>query len=142
MKTHFDKLINMYGVAPVNDFYHPVMTIEEGKAEITITTSSKHFHAGHAVHGSVYFKMLDDAAFFAAQSVVEDVFVLTSQFNTYLIRPIFEEEIVAKGEIVSRTRSTIIAKSELWNKKGKLLATGQGTFAMSSWELNPSIGYK
>ena len=30
-----------------------------------------YFHALEAIHGSVYFKILDDAAFFAAQSVVK-----------------------------------------------------------------------
>jgi acyl-coenzyme A thioesterase PaaI-like protein len=37
-----------------------------------------HHHSIHAVHGSVYFKALDDAAFFAVNSLVEDVFVLTA----------------------------------------------------------------
>ena len=40
-----------------------------------------YFHALNAIHGSVYFKMLDDAAFFAAQSVVEDYMLLTANFN-------------------------------------------------------------
>jgi hypothetical protein len=30
------------------------------------------FHAAHAVHGSVYFKALDDAAFFAVASLVQE----------------------------------------------------------------------
>ena len=49
--------------------------------EIDLTISDKYFHALNAIHGTVYFKLLYDAAFFAANSVVKDVFVLTSSFN-------------------------------------------------------------
>jgi acyl-coenzyme A thioesterase PaaI-like protein len=38
--------------------------------------------------GSVYFKMLDDAAFFAVNSIVEDVFVYTVSLNVQLLRPV------------------------------------------------------
>ena len=37
-------------------------------------------HAAGAVHGSYYFKVLDDACYFAANSLVSDVFVLTVSF--------------------------------------------------------------
>ena len=36
------------------------------------------FHAAGAGHGTIYFKMLDDAAFYAANSMVEEQFVLTT----------------------------------------------------------------
>ncbi len=46
---------------------------------------------------SVYFKALDDAAFFAANSVVEDVFVLTTNFNIQLLRTVTEGTLIATG---------------------------------------------
>jgi uncharacterized protein (TIGR00369 family) len=142
MSEHYRKLERMYAGAPVNKFYGPITLIEDSKATITIKTEEKHFHAAGAAHGSIYFKMLDDAAYFAAQSVVPGVFVLTTQFNLHLIRPIFAEEITSTGTIISRTRSSIIAESTLKNKKGKILATGRGSFALSSISLSAEIGYK
>jgi len=68
-EEHYRKLENLYASAPINAFYLPVMHISEGAAEIEIEVSHKLFHAAHVVHGSVYFKMLDDAAFFAANSL-------------------------------------------------------------------------
>ncbi|MBL4704526.1 MAG: PaaI family thioesterase [Flavobacteriales bacterium] len=141
MNDHYRKLESMYAGAPINQFYHPDTTIEDSKATIVITTAEKHFHAAGAAHGSIYFKMLDDAAFFAAQSVVTDVFVLTTQFNIHLIRPIFAEKITSVGTIISRTKSSIIAESVLLNSKGKTLATGRGTFALSKIQLTEEIGY-
>ena len=141
MEEHFRKLEHMYSTAPVNQFYNPKMLVEDSKATISIVTESKHYHAANAVHGSIYFKMLDDAAFFAAQSAVTDVFVLTTQFNLYLVRPIFEEKITAEGVIISRTKTSIIAESKLLSEKGKILATGRGSFALGKTALTADIGY-
>lgn len=142
LEDHYRKLENMYSIAPVNEFYLPTMKVETNKATIEITTSKQHWHAANSTHGSIYFKMLDDAAFFAAQSSVVTVFVLTSQFNVHLLRPIFEEKITSVGRIITQTKNNIIAEAELFNEKGKLLATGRGNFALSRIPLSEDIGYK
>ncbi len=41
-----------------------------------------------AVHGAHYFLVWDNAAFFAANALVEDVFVLMISFTTGLTRPV------------------------------------------------------
>jgi uncharacterized protein (TIGR00369 family) len=130
-KEHYQKLENMYLAAPINKFYNPTITVEECTSEITITVKKAFFHAANAVHGSVYFKMLDDVAFFAVNSIVEDFFVLTGTFETKLLRPITEGKIVAKGLITSNWGNKFEAESELFNSKGKLVATGKGTFIKS-----------
>jgi len=132
----------MYLAAPINDFYNPLITVEECKSEITITVKETFFHAANAVHGSVYFKMLDDAAFFAVNSVVEDVFVLTGTFETKLLRPITEGKIVAKGIFVSNWGNKFEANAELFNEKGKLVATGKGTFIKSKILLSSIDSFK
>ena len=76
-EEHYRKLERMYLGAPVNRIFDPRIEIGEGKATVTIPIRSEFFHAAHAAHGMIYFKLLDDAAFFAVNSLVEDVFVLT-----------------------------------------------------------------
>ena len=66
--SHFKKLEKMYLAAPINEFYCPLIKITDSEATIEIEVTEKLFHSADAVHGSVYFKMLDDAAFFAANS--------------------------------------------------------------------------
>ena len=46
------------------------------------------FHAADAAHGTVYFKMMDDAAFYACNSLVTDRFLLTTAFNLLFTRPL------------------------------------------------------
>jgi len=59
----------MYAAAPINNFFLPKITVSEGESIIEIEITEKLHHAAGGVHGSVYFKMLDDAAFFAANSL-------------------------------------------------------------------------
>jgi uncharacterized protein (TIGR00369 family) len=141
-KEHYQKLENMYLSAPINKFYNPTIVVEECKSEITIIVKEDYFHAANAVHGSVYFKMLDDAAFFAVNSVVEDVFVLTGTFETKLLRPITEGKIAAKGLIVSNWGNKFEAEAELFNEKGKLVASGKGTFIKSKILLSSIDSFK
>ena len=45
------------------------------------------------LHGSVYFKMLDDAAWAASNTHVKDVFLFTYNFNVFLTKPVFKGNI-------------------------------------------------
>ena len=142
--SHFQKLERMYLKTKVNVEIFDTITakITEGEAEIGLTISDKYFHALDAIHGTVYFKLLDDAAFFAANSVVEDVFVLTSTFNLNLIRPVSEGKLKSIGKLRSQSKNLLIAESTLYNEEGKEIALGTGTFMKSRVALTPEIGYK
>lgn len=133
---HYRRLERLYLEAPTNAYYRPSLQIEEGRAEIVIPVRAEHFHAADAVHGSIYFKVLDDAAFFAANSVVTDVFVLTSSFQLDLLRPVSEGEIRAEGHLVHRTRRLLIAESKAWDSQGNLIARGSGSFMRSQIRLD------
>jgi uncharacterized protein (TIGR00369 family) len=139
---HFRKLERMYLGAPINRFYEPVIRISEGRAEITMPMKPDFFHAANAVHGSVYFKALDDSAFFAANSLVSDVFVLTVTYTVYLTRPITEGEMRASGRVVHRSKNLIIADAELLDSSDRQIARGSGTFMRSQIALSPAIGYE
>ncbi len=139
---HFRKLEHMYLGAPINAYFKPRIHIEEGTAEITIAIRKDFYHAAKAVHGVVYFKLLDDAAFFAANSLVEDVFVLTTSLTSYLVRPVTEGEMKAVGRVVHNSGRVIIADTEVFDNEGLLLARGTGTFIRGKTPLSEDIGYE
>lgn len=142
-EEHFRKLEWMYvHTAEINKFYQPKIDIGKGECEITIESDSKFFHAANAVHGSVYFKMLDDAGFFAANSLVQDVFLLTTSFHIHLMRPVIYGKLKAVGKVVSASRKSFIADAILFNENGKEISRGSGTFVKSDMKLNEEIGYK
>lgn len=142
MSEHFRKLERMYHDAPIHDFFDPTLTIEDGRATLELPVSEKYHHPAGGVHGTAYFKALDDAAFFAVNSLVEDVFVLTTQFNLHLTRPISEGQMTAVGEVVHDRPSQYIAEAVLRDEDGKQLGRGTGTFQRSNIELTPEIGYE
>ena len=141
-ESHYRKLERMYASAPVNEYYTPEMTVSKGHAEVVIAVRPDFFHAASAVHGSVYFKALDDAAFFAVNSLVDDVFVLTVSFNLYLTRPVSKGDIKATGRVVHRSRNLFVAESDLVDSRGRQIARGSGSFVRSTISLSPELGYE
>jgi len=141
---HFEKLQRMYLKANINTKIYDTTAckIESRKSTISLKVSEKYFHALGAIHGSVYFKLLDDAAFFAVNSIVEDVFVLTTSFNTNIIRPVNSGIITAIGEVKFVSKSLFIAESTLFNDHKKEIAFGTGYFVKSKIELSKEIGYE
>lgn len=134
----------MFLSANVNTHIYDTTTIEIGHetAEIGLDISEKYFHALGAIHGSVYFRLLDDAAFFAVNSIVEDVFVLTTSFNINITRPANQGRVTAVGKVKFKSRELFIAESSLYNEAGKEIAFGTGHFARSKVALTAEIGYQ
>ncbi len=140
-ETHFRKLEKMYLSAEFNKIFQPELTVSEGEAEVSFNAGPHLHHAGRAVHGSAYFKALDDAAFFAVNSVVEDVFVLTVTFNIQLLRPISEGRMIARGKVVNAGRTVWVADATLVDEQGRQLARGTGTFMRSKISLGDIAAY-
>jgi uncharacterized protein (TIGR00369 family) len=141
-KEHYRKLEHMYLSAPTNEYYAPEIHISEGQALVTIPVRRDFFHAADAVHGAVTFKLLDDSSFFAANSLVENVFVLTVSYNVYFIRPVSEGVMKATGKVVQASRRLIIAESVVVDSAGNEISRGSGTFMRSKINLTEEIGYK
>jgi uncharacterized protein (TIGR00369 family) len=141
-EDHFRRLETMYLGAPANEIYQPKIKIRKGAAEVRIEIRPHHHHAARSAHGSVYFKAMDDAAFFAVNSLVEDVFVVTVSFNIHLTRPISEGEMVASGRVINAGRTTWVAEATLEDDRGRVLGHGTGTFMRSTFNLVEAEGYE
>ena len=140
-EEHFRKLEDMYHSAPCNRYYAPRIAVSKGRAEVNLGVREDFFHSAGAVHGSAYFKTLDDAAFFACNSLLRDHLVLTVNFTTHLIRPVSSGNMRAVGEVAHRSRNFMVAESVLYDAKGRKIAQGTGTFVKSRIRLDPDIGY-
>jgi uncharacterized protein (TIGR00369 family) len=143
MPSHFENLVAMYDRAPINQYFRPRLRIpEEGRAELEMAVREDFYHAAGAIHGAVYFKALDDATFFAVQSLITDAFVLTSSFQLYFLRPVSEGNLVAQGRVVSRSKRVYLAEGVLLDDRGKEVARGSGSFMPSTMPLRPEMGYR
>lgn len=140
-KTHYEKLVSMYAAGPINEIYNPTMMISEGEASIEIDLSEKFHHSAGGVHGSVYFKMLDDAAFFAANSLEEEFFVLTTSFTTYITQPVSSGKMKAQGKVVNKNNSQFIAEAVVFDEEGREIGRGNGIFVRGKFPLIKAAGY-
>lgn len=140
--AHYKALEEMYLGAPCNELLQPKIIIGQGHCEIEMTATRSMFHAGGAVHGSYYFKMLDDAAFFAAASMDTEHFVVTSSFHLHLMRPVTSGLLKSVGTLRKAGKALIIAEAVLIGEDGKELASGSGSFARSPLKLGPDLGYR
>lgn len=143
-ETHYRKLENLYLGANLNQQFYNTSTIQvsEGRAEIGLEIEEKYFHGMGAIHGSVYFKLLDDAAFFAVNSLVRDVAVLTIAFNIQLVRPVSKGRLRAVGTVKFPSRNLFVAESTLYDERGREVGFGTGNFAKSKVALSAEIGYR
>ncbi len=142
MTEHHRKLEQMYHAAPVNELYRPRMEVSEGRAVLWMDVDPAFHHAAGALHGSVYFKALDDAAFFAVNSVVDDSFVVTVSFNIYLLRPVVEGRLRAEGRVTSASKNLFVAESVLYLDDDQQVARGSGSFVRSKIRLDQVEAYR
>lgn len=139
---HWRALEGLYASAPINGMFRSRLEIPgEGLSRITFDVEPDCFHAAGAAHGTIYFKMLDDAAFYAANTLVTDRFLLTTSFNLLLSKPIKGGTIVAEGRWVSGRRRVLVAESRLVDEDGDEVGRGTGTFMRSRIALSGLPGY-
>ncbi len=140
--AHYRALESLYRSAPVNRLFDSSIEISEGFARIRFTVDEAMFHAAGAAHGTIYFKMMDDAAFYACNSVVTDRFLLTTAFNLNFTRPLKGGPVIAEGRWASGRRRVFVADARLIDGSGEEAARGTGTFMRSHIPLTSLPGYK
>lgn len=139
---HFTKLENMMHSAPIMRLTGGRVSITKGAAQITLPVKEDFFHSAGAMHGALYFLALDNAAFFAVNSLVEDVLVLTTSFTTYMTRPVSEGIVTATGKSVCENRSQFIGEAVLYDSRDREIARANGLFVRSKIPLTDRIGYR
>ncbi len=143
MHSHFRKLENLYQTAPVQKLYPGIsIVVSERKSIITYPVHTAHFHGGGSLHGAVYFKLLDDAAYFAAASIITDVFILTATFQIKMKKPVTEGVLTAIGTLIQHSGDKLSAEAELRDADGLPVATGTGLFVKSSNRLETIADYR
>ena len=142
-ETHWRALESLYASAPVNRLFDSRLTITgEGRSRIAFVIDERFHHAAGAAHGTIYFKMLDDAAFYAANTLITDRFLLTTSFNLHFSRPIKRGPVVAEGNWISGRRRVLVAEARLVDQEGEEIGRGTGTFMRSHIPLSSLPGYR
>lgn len=142
MNEHYQKLERLFHSAPIQDFLSGAsVQVSEGAAKYTLDITKAYYHAAEAMHGAIYFKMLDDAAYFAAASLEKEYFILTKSYTIHFRRPVEIDTLIAEGEVISVEDGQLVAKSKITNGAGKVVAHGEGVFVKGPKLLSSLPGY-
>jgi uncharacterized protein (TIGR00369 family) len=141
--AHFRALESLYRSAPVNGLFRSdIEIVSPGVSRIAFEVEPRHFHAAGAAHGTLYFKMMDDAAFYACNSLVSDRFLLTTAFNLVFTRPLKGGPMIAEGRWISGRRRVFVGEARLLMPDGEEAGRGTGTFMRSHIALSGLDGYR
>ena len=142
-EAHLRALESLYDSAPINRLFGSTLTLgDAGRSVIRFHVSPDSYHAAGAAHGTLYFKMLDDAAFYAANGLVTDRFLLTTAFNLHFTKPMRDGEARAEGRWISGKRRVFVAEARIVDSDGDECARGTGTFMRSHIPLSGLDGYR
>ena len=142
-QAHFRALESLYRHAAINRLFESEIEIPEpGFARIRFVVGEETNHAAGAAHGTLYFKMMDDAAFYACNAMVSDRFLLTTAFNLVFTRPLKPGPMIAEGKWVSGRRRVFVGEARLIAPDGEEAARGTGTFMRSHIPLSSLEGYR
>ncbi len=129
MDSHYRALERMYALAPINRYYPNTLLVESGKATLNMEIDpEKHFHVLGSVHGSVCFKMLDDAAAFAALSTSDTQPMVTANFEINFKAPAAKGVLTAVCEVVKTDGRKVFVEGVLTDDNGQEIANGSGLF--------------
>lgn len=117
------------------------LRFSEDEVRISLDVNRKYFHGEQAVHGSVYFRMLDDAAYFASAAREMEHFLVTKSFNIELLRPVSAGKITAVGTVTAHSKKGYEASATLYDADEKALARGSGIFVTTSKPWAEVFGY-
>jgi acyl-coenzyme A thioesterase PaaI-like protein len=85
---------------------------------------------------------MNDAALFAANSIVPKKLMLSTGFNIQFTNTIAEGELIARGRVIGISEDHCLAEAVVLDSEGKELGRGTGTFVKTEIPLSSDMGYK
>lgn len=141
MNEHFIRLERLYRSAPIHELFEEFeFSLGTGTCEIQTSVGEGLFHGAGSLHGSIYFKLMDDSAYFAAMTVEKEYFIVTTQASIQLLRPVIAGDIIAKSRLIAQKEKEYTAEAELWSRN-KLVGKGQFEFRRSKKALSEIEAY-
>ena len=102
---------------------------DEGRVVFVAKADDRHTNPLGAVHGGFAATVLDSATGCAVHTLLPaGVGYGTVDLNVKMVRPVpKDEELLAVGEVIDRTKTTAISKATLTNREGKIYAYATAT---------------
>ena len=111
----------------VQELGFALMRMEAGESELHYAVQPRHVNSHGVCHGGVTMTLLDVTMAVAARSVAPGMGVVTVEMKTSFMQPT-RGALVARGQLVHRTRSLAFAQASIYDGAGRLCSQASGTF--------------
>ncbi|WP_174733335.1 PaaI family thioesterase [Mesobacillus harenae] len=124
-----DDMRKIYESSPFNNFVGiKLKKFEEGAVVYSIKIKPNHLNVNQAVHGGVYFTILDSVMGATIRSVTKEPITTINTTINYFASLKDGDEMIASAKVVQRGRSIVTAEAEVTDRNGTVLAKTVGTF--------------
>jgi uncharacterized protein (TIGR00369 family) len=132
IRERAERLASFFSQAPMKETFGMVLSFdEEGNAHFSMPNREAMHHAMGDTHGGVIATLLDNAGWFTAATRY-DCWVNTSELTVRLHEPAKQEDLTATGRVVRAGRRLCVVEMDVRSASGRLVATGSGSFMVSS----------
>jgi len=131
MQEHFERLERMHIKSPINNLLNSKIKIKQGETKLNFKTNKDMNNALNKIHNAYKFMALEVAAFFAANSLIEDVLVSTKSFEILFSKPTTSNELIAFAKFSEKSMGNYIISIDLYDTKKNLVAKAKGVFRRS-----------
>jgi len=129
------ELIDLFGRAPIKKTFGMVLSFNAQLEAVFEMSHNPDFeHALGDTHGGIIATLLDNAGWFTA-AVQYETWIATIEMQIRLLKPAGKRDLRATGELVRAGRNFAVAQMRVQTTKGRLVALGSGTFAVTSAKL-------
>jgi uncharacterized protein (TIGR00369 family) len=122
------EMIHHYINHPMHKPLNMSVALKEKSAKITMSVHSSVLNFVGILHGSIYFKLMDDACFFAVIATNQSSFVVTSNMTVNYIKPVSEGMIITHASVITKRGRLYLCESHITNLEGSILAHATGSF--------------
>ena len=123
-----DKLISDYLDHPMHKDLRLNLTYKKGVAKLVLDVMPQNLNLVGILHGSFFFKLMDDACFFSIMTINNVLFVATSNFSVTYFRPVLKGKITATASVIESSDFKYFCQCIIVNEFDDKIASGSGTF--------------
>ena len=125
---HLDQIISYYKDHPMHKDLEIDVDYTQGKAQVGLTVHKSILNLVGILHGAIYFKLIDDACFFAGLSLNKSNFIATSSMSIHYLKPVSKGRIIADAAVVDQVGKKYVCEAAIQDLNGVKYAFGSGMF--------------
>jgi len=131
-KKRCEELVALFSRAPIKKTFGMNLAFNDKNESVFELPHNPGLEHGLGdTHGGIIATLLDNAGWFAA-AVQYDSWIATVEMQVHLLEPAKREPLRAVGRVLRAGQSLAVAEMEVRSLSGRLVATGSGTFAVTS----------